>query len=198
MPGLHLQATRDMHVRLLEATRPESGVPLAPLAGPHCAGWQGWKGGGNMNTPPQGSVDAMSALHAALVKELPHHCPAGWWRHSAKSRAGEAQLPASMQHWRQQPQSSEFLHLSCAPLTSHTLCRRARSLVGAHLESQPLGSPGSGDAGGWHLHCFPQHFCHDNQCWVLPHALLGAAGTQSLATQARSWVAVDANAECCS
>lgn len=32
-----------------------------------------------MSTPPQGSVDAMSAvaLHAALVKELPHHCPAG-------------------------------------------------------------------------------------------------------------------------
>lgn len=107
-----------------------------------------------MNTPPQGSVDAMSALHAALVKELPHHCPAGWLRHSAKSRAGEAQLPASMQHWRQQPQSSELLHLSCAPLTSHTLCRRARPLVGAHLESQPLGSPGSRDAGKWHLYCF--------------------------------------------
>ena len=41
-----------------------------------------------MNTPPQGTVDAMSALHAALVKELPHHCPTGRMRRLQFQRQG--------------------------------------------------------------------------------------------------------------
>jgi hypothetical protein len=53
-----------------------------------------------MNTPPPDSMDALSAvaLHAALVKELPHHCPAGWRHSQCHGRIGEAQL-VSMQPW---------------------------------------------------------------------------------------------------
>jgi hypothetical protein len=104
-----------------------------------------------MSTPPQGSVDAMSALHAALVKELPHHCPAGWRHLQCRGRLGEAQN-VSMQPWHQSSSEAwDYVATSFMRRSRHTaLCRRACALAGPPVEPQPPSSSGRRDAGGWH------------------------------------------------